>query len=328
MTAGRGRDDLGAAARSPSAAAPCHLGRLAVCAAIVLLALGGHPRPATAAPCTGDSAPAGAFWVACLTVGQSGGDVGYFVGSLGALSDTSVNSFTVESLSYSTVGDVIAIGFAANNTLRTAVADWTLHYGAGTLGFSSGTRSFSSEDNRDVWIWSLTDQPWSSGNTVTVALSKPAAPVQPEPQPDPNTAPTVTITAASTTVPPGGTVALKATATDSDGTIASYRWGARPVSRSSYSTTTGEFSTTSGAETVWTAPERAEKYYVRVRVWDNGGATAHAVVTITVDDVEPVPALPAVGLALLAFVLAASGARHRRTRAVPPTEGRKTWSWP
>ena len=133
----------------------------------------------------------------------------------------------------------------------------------------------------------------------------------PAPEPDPNAAPTVTITAASTTVAPGGTVALKATATDSDGTIVGYQWTAPR----------GTFSTTTAAETVWTAPDLPGTVDVRVTVRDNGGRRASATVTITVDP-ESVPALPAAGLALLAFLLAVRGTRHVRTRAVPPAGSR------
>ena len=275
-------------------------------------------------PCPG-SVPGRAFWSACLTVGQSAAELGYSSGHFGELSDTSAGSFTVFGLYYSPNAREISIAFPLNNAPTSAVAgDWTLHYdGDNTIDFSD--HSFlgeSGEDSTRVWHWDLNSAPWSLNEQVTVALSKPATPVQPDPDPDPNAAPTVTITAASTTVAPGGTVALTATAADSDGRITDYWWGARGPGSPHYSRTTGTFSTTSNAETTWTAPASLGEYSLRVRVRDNDGATASARVTITVDDAESVPALPAAGLALLAFVLAVRGARHVRTRAVPPAGSR------
>ena len=272
----------------------------------------------TADRCPGQNPPAGAFWSACMEVGGTN-FLGYsaFNANTGSVSDTSVGSYTLTVIAYHVGGAVLAFLFDPDPGI-TVLRDWTFHYGASTLDLSS----ISFEE--DVWSVPVATAPWSSGEQVTVAFSRPA-PSNPDPDPDPdpsNAAPTVTVTAASTTVAAGGTVALTATASDSDGRITSYSWGARPVSRSYYSTTTGKFSTTSGAETVWTAPERADKYQLRVRVFDDDGDTAHATVTITVDDVEPVPALPAAGLALLAFVLAVRGARGVRTRAVPPIGSR------
>lgn len=132
----------------------------------------------------------------------------------------------------------------------------SLNVGSNVLLLASGTPNSFDE----LIQWNVSAPGWTDGQQVSVSLTIPRAP-DPDPEPQPKTAaPTVRITAGSTTIAPGGTVALTATATDSDGTIASYRWGARPVSRSYYDTTTEELSTTSGAETVWTAPERSDKY--------------------------------------------------------------------
>ena len=244
-----------------------------------------------------------------MTVGTFSGFTGYSSqAGAGALTDTLVDSsYTIQSLAYSSVDNDIGMDFDANVAApdTTVAGDWTFHYGTSTLDFSDGTYTTT------IGFWSLpvATAPWSNGDTVTVALSKPATP---EPDPDPNAAPTVTIAAASTMLAPGGTVALTATAEDSDGTIAGYQWTAPR----------GTFSTTTAAETVWTAPDRfSGTVDVRVTVRDNGGRRASATVTITVDP-ESVPALPAAGLALLAFLLAVRGTRHVRTRAVPPAGSR------
>ena len=234
-------------------------------------------------------------------------------------------SYTVEVLVWYDGTDVVILGFEGLTGPEEKTA-----FSAATLKLDGS--AFMVADTNPLpasLVWQSIDNPgWTDGQEVSVSLTIPGADDPPVPDPDPvpdpepsNAAPTVTISAGSTTAAPGGTVALTATATDSDGTIVSYGWAARPVGRSSYSTTTGKFSHTSAAETVWTAPASLGEYRVRVRVRDNGGATAAANVLITVEDaevedVEPVPALPAAGLALLAFLLAARGARHGRTRAV------------
>ena len=76
-------------------------------AAVLLLTLAGVagiPQQAAAQPCTGDTAPEGAVWTACLTAGEGGGgDIGYVSGGpVGALDPA---TFTVDGVSY-TVTDI------------------------------------------------------------------------------------------------------------------------------------------------------------------------------------------------------------------------------
>ena len=127
-------------------------------------------------------------------------------------------------------------------------------------------------------------------------------PVQPDPQPQPtNSQPTVSASCEPCEVARGGEVRLAATANDSDGRITGYQWTAAA----------GTFNTRTEAEVVWTAPERAGEFNVRVTVRDDGGATASAQATITVDP-EAVPALPAAGLAVLVVLLIGGERRIRR----------------
>lgn len=227
--AGRGRDDLGAAARSPLTASPCRLGRLAACAAIVLLALL-FALPATAQTTT--------IWSATLTVdvrnvSVGGGTVTYkgcsSTGSIAAddcsvtLSDNEFThggtTYTVERLLWNNGGKIL-IEFTgiSGSAAKTGLSAASLNAGSNVLPFASGAIN-----DFDEWVeWTISDPGWTDGQQVSVSLTIPRA-TDPDPS---NAAPTVTVTAASTTVAPGGTVALTATASDSDGFIVSY-FGAR-----------------------------------------------------------------------------------------------------
>ena len=333
MTAGRGRDEPGAATRNPLAASPlssraprrpCRPRQwtafVFILACLFALPAAAQTTTIWSATLTVDVWIQGVFTNrGCISTGHPSGDACSVV-----LSDDDFThggaTYVIDSLWWNESNSALLITFTgvSSSVFATGLSGASLNLDDNMFPIASGTL-----DHVDRYVrWVISDPGWTDGQQVSVSLTIPRAP-DPDPDPEPTTTPpTVKITAASTAIAPGGTVALTATATDSDGTIASYRWGARPVSRSYYSTTTGEFSTTSGAETEWTAPERADKYHVRVRVWDNGGDTARDNVTITVEDVAPVPALPGAGLVLLAFVLAVRGARGVRTRALPPAGSR------
>ena len=187
------------------------------------------------------------------------------------------------------------------------------------LGFEANanvnilTTASDAEDSGAQAGWSIAnerltrpaaDTTWSTGTHDALQIAfygHAVSPPQPQPQPQPtNSPPTVSASCEPCEVPPGGEVRLAATANDSDGRITGYQWTAAA----------GTFDTRTEAEVVWTAPERAGKFIVRVMVRDDGGATASAQATITV--AKGVPAVPAAGLAILAFLLIGGERRLRR----------------
>ena len=100
----------------------------------------------------------------------------------------------------------------------------------------------------------------------------------------PNQPPTVGITTTSQTINGGNIVTLAATATDSDGTIATYAWAASP--------NIGTFANAAVRNTTWTAPASMSSQQIvtlRLTVTDNDGATAFDTITITVrGDTTPI----------------------------------------
>ncbi|WP_224363979.1 kelch repeat-containing protein [Hyalangium versicolor] len=111
----------------------------------------------------------------------------------------------------------------------------------------------------------------TAGETALVALTLQS--LNPVPSID-NTAPCIdSVVASSSTVRPGGTIALQVTAHDADaGDSLSYAWTAAAGSLSASSTTT----------TVWTAPATEGPVMVIVTVTDSHGAFATANITLTV----------------------------------------------
>ena len=89
-----------------------------------------------------------------------------------------------------------------------------------------------------------------------------------------NVRPEVDITTADQTVDGSARISLQATATDSDGSIASYRWSG-----------SGTFGSATAKDTAWVAPAGGLEdtaYILRLQVTDNDGATNADTVTITV----------------------------------------------
>ena len=178
--------------------------RFAAAVLLTLAVFAGIPQQAAAQPCTGDTAPEGAVWTACLTVGTAGGsDVGYVVGGTGSLDPA---TFTVDGVSY-TVIDIttnnpgLYLQFA--NNVKAPPRAGRLHAGPDTFYLAGAFGNLA-------YFW-LTGAPsWSVGDKVTVALVE--------------TLPRVAV-AAPSTVDPGGSVRLTATARDPDGgSIVSYEW--------------------------------------------------------------------------------------------------------
>ena len=164
---------------------PGRLARLAACATVVLLALGVTPRPAAADPCMGDSAPAGAFWSACLTAGTSGNQTGYIRSATvtGALSDDTVGSlFSVWKIAHNSSTQFLVLQFGAGSNLGppSLAGDWTLHVGSNTHAFGTGVYV----QQGSSWGWSLASTPFTDGDDITVALTTAAAPTVRTPIPD------------------------------------------------------------------------------------------------------------------------------------------------
>ena len=68
---------------------------------LTLAGVAGIPQQAAAQPCTGDTAPEGAVWTACLTVADGpGAEKGYLAANAGSLDPA---TFTVDNVSYTVV---------------------------------------------------------------------------------------------------------------------------------------------------------------------------------------------------------------------------------
>ena len=125
------------------------------------------------AACPG-SAPGGAFWNACLTLGKAEGStliVGFInTGPQGALSPAQFDDqfeagHEVTSLVYNGTSDELAVGFAADP--RPGANGWTLQVGGRT--WSLGTAAYSTR----TFSWSAAGFAWTSddvGDKVTVSL--------------------------------------------------------------------------------------------------------------------------------------------------------------
>ena len=124
--------------------------------------------------------------------------------------------------------------------------------------------------------------------TPVVTLGAVTATPPPPPAPT-NLSPTVDILTAAQTVAGGAAVALRATAGDSDGTIADYQWEAIP--------NVGVFTNASARDTTWRAPgaiSSARPVRLRLTVTDNDGGRAvdEVVITVRASSTGP-PATPA-----------------------------------
>jgi hypothetical protein len=98
-----------------------------------------------------------------------------------------------------------------------------------------------------------------------------------------NQPPTVNAGTAQTITLPTSSVQLSGTATDADGTIASYSW--TQVSGPA----TASFSSPAAAATTASGLTTAGSYTFRLTATDNAGASAYANVVITVNDAPPPP---------------------------------------
>ena len=112
-------------------------------------------------------------------------------------------------------------------------------------------------------------------------------------------APTVTVAADPTSVRPGGTVQLTATAEDPDGGEVTYAWSAA----------SGSFDATDQATATWTAPSESGPVDITVTVTDDEGETASDTVAVRV--LEPVATLPGLAALLLAGLLIIGAVRAR-----------------
>ena len=152
--------------------ARCSSRWLAAFAGLVALALLGVSS-ARAAVCPGDSAPSGAFWTACLTIGHDSGlsTYGYDVTltpTTGALSDTDLtvrgSSYTIKTLRFQNVDELYLL-FAPSEGEPVGSSDWVLQVGSTSLEFSN--------DERDQLWTSHGMSPWVAsdiGRKVSVSL--------------------------------------------------------------------------------------------------------------------------------------------------------------
>ena len=227
--------------------------------------------PPPPGPCAGDTAPEGAVWTACLTVGTAGGsDVGYVLGGAGGSLDPA--TFTVDGVSY-TVIDIttnnpgLYLHFTGN--VKAPPRAGRLHAGPDTFYLAGAFGNIA-------YFWQTGAPSWSVGQKVTVALVE--------------TVPRVAVAAAPSTVDPGGSARLTATARDPDGgSIVSYAWSQLPGPEPPFGRfPEGHFDQTDGAEVAWTAPKPVEvenpEVEIQVVVTDDDGETATGTVTIAVSN--------------------------------------------
>ena len=239
---------------------------------LTLAGVAGIPQQAAAQPCTGDTAPEGAVWTACLTAGEGGGgDIGYVSGGpVGALDPA---TFTVDGVSY-TVTDIstnnpgLFLSFVG--TGKAPPRAGRFHAGPDTFYLAGAFGSLA-------YFWDEAVAPsWSVDDKVTVALVE--------------TVPKVVVAAVPSTVDPGGSARLTATARDPDGgSIVSYAWSQLPGPEPPFGRfPEGHFDQTDGAEVVWTAPQPVEvenpNIEIQVVVTDDEGETATGAVTIAVSN--------------------------------------------
>ena len=253
---------------SPSAAPA----RRAAAVLLTLAGFAGIPQQAAAQPCAGDTAPEGAVWTACLTVGEGGGgDVGYIAGGpVGALDPA---TFTVDGDSY-TVADIttnnpgLYLHFVGN--VKAPPRAGRFHAEPDTFYLAGAFGSIAY-----YWVEAVAPS-WSVDDKVTVALVE--------------TLPRVAVAAAPSTVDPDGSARLTATARDPDGgSIVSYAWSQLPGDEPPFGQfPEGSFDRTDGATVIWTAPKPISvenpEVEIQVVVTDDEGETTTGTVTISVSN--------------------------------------------
>ena len=171
-----------------------------------------------------------------------------------------------------------------------------------TYAWSAASGSFDATDQatatwtapaapgpEEIQVTVTDDEGETASDTVTVTVVAPAAPA----------APTVTVAANPTSVSPGGTVQLTATAEDPDGGEVTYAWSAA----------SGSFDATDQATATWTAPSESGPVDITVTVTDDEGETASDTVAVRV--LEPVATLPGLAALLLAGLLIIGAVRAR-----------------
>ena len=155
----------------------------ALCAAGLALALAG------AAPAQAQSNATTRIWSADMTVGESGGSSGFFVGSDGTLSDT---TFTFKGVEHTVstlaeAGETISFWISPGFGTSTNHADVTAYIEDLRLSFTQGSTSYGYNfDDRtptvalgnSVFIFTDTTRSWSSGDDIEVRLTTraPSAP--------------------------------------------------------------------------------------------------------------------------------------------------------
>ena len=150
--------------------------------------LSAAPRDVSAAVCTGDSAPAGAIWSSCLTVGvwdpppgKIGGDVGYHSGlSFGSLSTT---QFTNNSISYT--AKILNLWYSRFYVQITpdpgsAANNWVLHLGDDVALSFSDAEAWTWSGGRAVggYRWKSPGFSWTSDNEndkISISLTSVAS---------------------------------------------------------------------------------------------------------------------------------------------------------
>ena len=165
-----------ATGQRPARRAVCWRPGAALCAAGLALALAG------AAPAQAQSNATTRIWSADMTVGESGGSAGFFVGSGGTLSDTTFTfkgvEHTISTLAES--GETIFFWISPGFGTSTNHADVTAYIEDLRLSFTQGSTSYGYNfDDRaptvangnTVFIFADTTRSWSSGEDIEVRLT-------------------------------------------------------------------------------------------------------------------------------------------------------------
>ena len=115
--------------------------------------------PEHLAACDGDTAPAGAFWTSCLTVGEitSGTLYGYDVAEAGSLDDATFSREGTDHEIYAITSTSTALNLTFETAQASSASGWTLQVGSTSYALSAAT--YNAAAFRYTWTISTASGP-------------------------------------------------------------------------------------------------------------------------------------------------------------------------